>query len=118
MPEGELALAEATFYLALAPKSNAIYTAYSRAKQDAKNHSHAAIPLHLRNAPTKMMKDLDYGKEYQYYFDNKTASFAQEYFPESLKGRVYYQSKDEAWDKKVAIRLEELANLKKQARKG
>ena len=118
MPEGELALAEATFYLALAPKSNAIYTAYSRAKQDAKNHSHAAIPLHLRNAPTKMMKDLNYGKEYQYYFDNKTASFAQEYFPESLKGRIYYQSKDEAWDKKVAIRLEELANLKKQARKG
>ncbi len=118
MPEGELALAEATFYLAVAPKSNSIYTAYSQAKQDAKTYSHAAIPLHLRNAPTKMMKDLDYGKEYQYYFDNKTASFAQEYFPDGLRNRQYYQAQNEAWDKKLSIRLEELENLKKAARKG
>lgn len=118
MPEGELALAEAAFYLAVAPKSNSIYTAYSRAKQDAKNYSHATIPLHLRNAPTKMMKDLNYGKEYSYYFDNRQASFAQEYFPDKLKGRIYYQAQDEAWDKKLAIRLKELDNLKKEARKG
>ena len=116
MPEGELALAQACFYLAIAPKSNGIYTAYSRAKEDARAYSHANVPLHLRNAPTKMMKDLDYGKEYQYYFNNKTASFAQQYFPDNLQGRVYYQSQNEAWDKKVGLRLEELAKLKRESR--
>ena len=116
MPEGELALAEATFYLAIAPKSNAIYMAYGKAKEDAKRFSHAEIPLHLRNAPTKIMKDLHYGKSYAYYFHDKKASFAQNYFPENMIEQSYYQGFDEAWDKKVAKRLEELSKAKKEAR--
>ncbi len=116
MPEGELALAEATIYLAIAPKSNSVYTAYRKAKEDAKRYSHAEIPLHLRNAPTKMMKDLSYGKDYAYYFQDTKASFAQSYFPENMKEKNYYQASTEAWDKKVAQRLEELEKAKIEAR--
>ena len=94
-PEGELAIAQAVVYLASAPKSNAVYTAFKAAMQDAKNFGSAEVPLHLRNAPTKLMKELDYGKEYRYAHDEPDAYAAGEnYFPETMPQRHYYQPKN------------------------
>lgn len=90
MPECEVHLAQAVVYMALSKKSNALYTAYGQAKQDVHDFPNEPVPLHLRNAPTKLMKNLDYGKGYKYTPDYKTAQDAeQEYFPEKLKGRKY-----------------------------
>ncbi len=116
-PEGELALAQAAVYLALAPKSNAVYTAWKKAQQDAERFASADVPNHLRNAPTQMMKSLGYGEAYAYYFDNPEASFAQGYFPEVMGDKVYYEAFDEGWDKKVKERLSNLAEARANARK-
>ncbi len=90
MPECEVHLAQAVVYLALSKKSNALYVAYGEAKEDVRKFPNEPVPLHLRNAPTKLMKELDYGKGYKYTPDFKTAEEAkQEYFPERLKGRKY-----------------------------
>ncbi|MFZ3032047.1 MAG: replication-associated recombination protein A [Candidatus Moraniibacteriota bacterium] len=90
MPECEVHLAQATVYLALSKKSNALYTAYGAVKEDVRNFPNEPVPLHLRNAPTKLMKELDYGKGYKYTPDFKSKEDAkQEYFPERLKGRKY-----------------------------
>jgi putative ATPase len=90
MPECEVHLAQAVTYLALSKKSNALYTAYGQAKGDVRQFPNEPVPLHLRNAPTKLMNDLEYGKNYKYTPDFKTAEDAkQEYFPERLKGRKY-----------------------------
>lgn len=90
MPECEVHLAQAVTYMALSKKSNALYTAYGMAKQDVHDFPNEPVPLHLRNAPTKLMKSLEYGKGYKYTPDYKTKKEAeQEYFPEKLKGRKY-----------------------------
>lgn len=90
MPECEVHLAQAVVYLALSKKSNALYVAYGKAKDDVRRYPNEPVPLHLRNAPTKLMQELEYGKNYKYTPDFKTAEEAkQEYFPERLRGRKY-----------------------------
>lgn len=112
VPEGELALAEAAVYLAVAPKSNALYEAWKRAKRAAEDHSAAAVPLHLRNAPTAMMSKLGYGKGYAYYFDDPEASFRQRYLPEEVRTH-FYDAGGEGWEGKVRERLAQFAKLKR-----
>ncbi|HSI72435.1 MAG TPA: replication-associated recombination protein A [Fimbriimonas sp.] len=106
MPEGALALAEAVAYLAAAPKSNAIYKAYGAAVGDVQNTRNDPVPLHLRNAPTKLMKELDYGKGYKYAHDFEGGVVAQQNLPESLQGRQYYFPTDRGQERKIAERLE------------
>jgi len=89
-PEGELAIAEAVVYMACAPKSNSIYTAFGQAMHDASEHGSLPVPLWIRNAPTKLMKALDYGKDYKYAHEFEDAITDQEYFPEKLAGTEYY----------------------------
>ncbi len=109
-PEGELALAQAVTYLACAPKSNAVYKAWGAACADAKQHGSLEVPLHLRNAPTKLMKELDYGKAYRYAHDEPDAYAAGEnYFPESLGQRRYYHPVSRGLEKKIAEKLAYLA---------
>ncbi|MEM6429833.1 MAG: replication-associated recombination protein A [Deinococcota bacterium] len=111
-PEGDLALAQLTVYLAVAPKSNAIYRAWSAALADAERYRDAEVPLNIRNAPTALMKNLDYGKGYSYYFDDPEGSFKQPYFPDGLSAQ-YYNANGEGWEVKVKARLEEFAKLRK-----
>jgi putative ATPase len=117
-PEGELALAECVCYLAVAPKSNAVYSAWKHARQDAERYSAAEVPLHLRNAPTELLHTLNYGKDYAYYFDDPEGSYAQRYFPEAMPERQYLVARHEGWESKVAERLKALERLRQQARKG
>ncbi len=112
VPEGELALAEATVYLSVAPKSNAVYTAWKAARADAEKYAAAEVPLHLRNAPTGLMKRLGYGKGYRYYFDDPEASFAQDYLPDEVRGD-YYTAAGEGWEQRVRERLQTFAALRK-----
>ncbi len=111
-PEGDVALAQVTVYLAVAPKSNAVYRAWQAAARDAERHRDAPVPLHLRNAPSKLMTSLDYGSGYQYYFDDPTASFQQQYAPDGVSPH-YYDAAGEGWEGKVRERLEQFANLRK-----
>ncbi|MGE5801664.1 MAG: replication-associated recombination protein A [Gemmatimonadota bacterium] len=104
-PEGELALAEATIYLASAPKSNRAYAAFGEAQAAAEAHPAEPVPLHIRNAPTGLMKELGYGKGYQYAFDSDNAYVPQEYLPESLRGSVWYQPGDLGYEKTVKERM-------------
>ena len=104
-PEGELALAQAAVYLATAPKSNRVYTAWQKAMRDAETEGTAPVPLHLRNAPTRMMKDLGYGKEYKYPHDFADAFVPENYFPETLGRRQYYEPSDAVHEKVIADRL-------------
>ncbi len=109
-PEGELAIAGAIVYLAVAAKSNAVYLAFNAAMQDAKNFGSCEVPLHLRNAPTKLMKALDYGKAYRYAHDEPNAYAAGEnYFPDEIKNRQYYFPTPRGLEAKIA---EKLAKLK------
>ena len=111
-PEGELALAQAVVYLACAPKSNAVYMAFNTAMRDAKNEGSQEVPLHLRNAPTKLMKELDYGKDYRYAHDEAEGFAAGEkYFPEALGERVYYHPVERGLEIKIAERLAYLRKL-------
>jgi putative ATPase len=105
-PEGELALAQATLYLALAPKSNAAYAAFNEARQDVRDRPAEPVPLHLRNAPTRLMQDLGYGAGYQYAHDAPDAVVAQEHLPDSLRDRRYYQPVDRGAEAELARRLE------------
>ncbi len=107
-PEGDLALAQAVVYLALAPKSNAVYTAYSAVQADIEATAAEPVPLHLRNAPTRLMKELDYGKDYQYAHDVEGKVAAMECLPPSLAGRRYYQPTGEGRERQLAARLEEV----------
>ena len=116
-PEGELALAECAVYLAIAPKSNSVYEAWKRARADAETFSSAAVPLHLRNAPTGTMKSLGYGKDYAYYFSDRAGSFAQRYFPEDMPVKRYYQGDGEGWEGKLASRLESLQKAREEISK-
>ncbi len=116
-PEGELAIAEAIVYLACAPKSNAVYMAFNQAMQDAKTHGSLEVPLHLRNAPTKLMKNLGYGKAYRYAHNEPDAYAAGEnYFPEKLANRVYYRPVPRGLEAKIAERLAYFHELDKKAK--
>jgi len=105
-PEGELALAQAVVYLATAPKSNSIYTAYKNVKNAVKTSGSLPVPLHIRNAPTRMMKDLGYGKGYKYAHDYEEACIPQDYLPEKLKSRLFYSPTNRGYEKTVKERLE------------
>jgi putative ATPase len=118
-PEGELALAQCVVYLAVAPKSNAIYTAFKAAKSLVKQDGTRAVPLHLRNAPTALMQDLHYGKNYRYAHDEEGAFAAGEtYLPQELVGKVFYEPKPQGLEIKIGDKLRELrarnAHAKKQ----
>ena len=116
-PEGELALAQAVIYLACAPKSNAVYTAYKTAMNDAAQSASLEVPLHLRNAPTKLMQQLDYGKEYRYAHDEPDAYAADEcYFPDALSERRYYSPVGRGLEIKIAEKLARLHELDEAAR--
>jgi putative ATPase len=106
-PEGELALAQATLYLALAPKSNAAYVAYDEARADVEAAPAEPVPLHIRNAPTGLMKNLGYGRGYQYAHDAPDARVDQEHLPESLRGRQYYRPVDRGLEAELGRRLAE-----------
>jgi putative ATPase len=108
-PEGELALAECVLYLAMAPKSNAVYTAFNEAKALIKKDGTRPVPLHLRNAPTKLMKDLDYGKDYRYAHAEEGAFAAGEtYFPEGMTPPSFYRPVERGLEIKIAQKLAEL----------
>ena len=115
-PEGDLALAEAVVYLALAPKSNAVYTAYGEVMADIENTRQEPVPLHLRNAPTKLMKELDYGKGYEYAHDAEGKVADMECLPESLRGRRYYHPTQEGREKLLAQRMEEIRRIRETKR--
>jgi putative ATPase len=115
MPEGNLALAQAVVYLSVAPKSNALYTAYSAALQDVEQTAAEPVPLHLRNAPTKLMKGLGYGKDYQYAHDTEEKVTDMQCLPDSLRERVYYQPTSQGVEKRIRERLEEIKQIKQPA---
>ena len=104
-PEGELALAQAACYLALAPKSNAVYAAWNQVKDDIRDKPAEPVPLHIRNAPTGLMAKLGYGRDYQYAHDAPEALVSQEHLPDALRGRVYYRPTDRGAEKELAERL-------------
>jgi putative ATPase len=112
MPEGNTALAQAAVYLATAPKSNAIYEAYSRAAEDAHNDVAQPVPLHLRNAPTPLMKALDYGKGYKYAHNETDAIADMSCLPPALEGRTYYEPTDRGFEKEIKRRLQEWTGRK------
>ncbi len=117
-PEGELVLAQAAVYLATAPKSNRVYVAWDAAMAAAKETPAAPVPLHIRNAPTKLMKELDYGKGYAYAHSHPSGYIPQEYFPEAVKDRVYYEPGEFGFEKKIRERLEWWAKQAAQAARG
>ena len=106
MPECDLALAQAVTYLAAAPKSNSLYTAYGEVKADVRKYGALPVPLHIRNSPTRLMKELGYGREYKYAHNFPGHVVDQEHMPEKLKGRRYYQPTDQGFEKRIAERLE------------
>lgn len=117
-PEGELAIAQAVVYLASAPKSNAVYVAYKAAMNDVRSHGSAEVPLHLRNAPTKLMGELGYGKQYRYAHDEPNAYAAGEnYFPESMPQRHYYEPVNRGLEIQISDKLARLRELDEQAKK-
>jgi putative ATPase len=111
-PEGDLALAQAVVYLALAPKSNAVYTAYGAVLEDIHKAVAEPVPLHLRNAPTRLMKELDYGSGYQYAHDVEGKVADMECLPKSLQGRRYYQPTDQGRERQMAQRMDEISRIK------
>ena len=116
MPEGNTALAQAAIYLATAPKSNAVYAAYSAAADAAEKDVAEPVPLHLRNAPTGLMKQLDYGKGYRYAHDETDAIADMECLPENLRGRTFYAPTDRGFEKEIKRRLEGWKEIKKRRR--
>jgi putative ATPase len=117
-PEGELALAEAALYLAVAPKSNAAYVAYNRARELVRNDQSRPVPEHLRNAPTRLMKDLGYGREYRYAHDEPEAYAAGEnYLPDGMKPPALYEPTDRGLEGKIAEKLAHLRELDRNKNK-
>jgi putative ATPase len=108
MPEGNLALAQAVVYLSVAPKSNALYTAYGDVQQDVEQTAADAVPLHLRNAPTKLMKGLGHGKGYQYAHDMETKVADMQCLPDNLRDRAYYKPTNEGIEKRIRERMVEI----------
>jgi putative ATPase len=105
-PEGDLALAQAAVYLATAPKSNRIYTAYQDVVAEVRSSGALPVPLHIRNAPTRLMKDLGYASGYQYAHDHPDAVVAQDHLPERLRGRQFYRPTDRGYESLVKERIE------------
>jgi putative ATPase len=104
-PEGNLALAQAAIYLASAPKSNAVYLAYKEMIQDLKEKETLPVPLHLRNAPTGLMKELGYGEGYKYPHDYPDHFVEEDYLPENLEGKVYYDPSENGLEGEIKTRL-------------
>lgn len=117
MPEANLALAQAVAYLALAPKSNALYTAYNSVLEDVEKTAAEPVPLHIRNAPTLLMKQVGYGKGYQYAHDLESKVADMECLPDNLRSRRYYHPTAEGREKSFAQRLQEIRKLKEEKRK-
>jgi putative ATPase len=118
-PEGELAIAQAVVYLASAAKSNAVYSAYNQAMAAAKASGSLEVPIHLRNAPTRLMKELGYGRAYRYAHDEPGAYAAGEtYLPEELQGQSFYHPVDRGLEIKIGEKLESLRALDEQAKEG
>ena len=116
MPECSVHLTQAVTYMSLAPKSNALYVAYETAKKDAAEQIAEPVPLQIRNAPTTLMKQLDYGKGYQYAHDTKEKLTAMECLPDSLRGKEYYRPTDEGLEGRYKQRLDEIKAWKAKAR--
>ena len=112
MPEGNTALAQAAIYLATAPKSNAVYVAYREAAEDALKQIAEPVPLHIRNAPTKLMKELDYGKGYKYAHNEAAGVADMDCLPPSLSGKRYYQPTSRGFEDTIRKRIEEWKRLK------
>ncbi|MGZ4827857.1 MAG: replication-associated recombination protein A, partial [Terriglobales bacterium] len=117
MPEGNLALAEAAVYLAIAPKSNALYTAYGSVQEDVEKTAAEPVPLHLRNAPTGLMKELGYGAGYQYAHDTAEKVADMQCLPDNLRNRSYYHPTAEGLEKRIRERIEEIRRRRKAAQK-
>ena len=116
-PEGELAIAQAIVYMACAAKSNAVYSAYKAAMQDAREKGSLDVPLHLRNAPTRLMKELDYGREYRYAHDEPEGYAAgEQYFPDEMSPVRYYRPVGRGLETRIAEKLAHLKALDRQAR--
>jgi putative ATPase len=113
-PEGNLALAQAAVYLSLAPKSNALYTGYGSVRIDLENTRAEPVPLHLRNAPTGLMKNIGYGKGYQYAHDVEDKVADMECLPESLAGKTYYRPTDQGFEARLRQRMEKIRRIKDQ----
>jgi putative ATPase len=111
-PEGDLALAEAVVYLCLAPKSNSVYSAYGAVQAEIEHTRQEPVPLHLRNAPTRLMKELDYGKGYLYAHDEEGKVANMDCLPDSLRGRTYYHPTQEGREKLLAQRMEEIRRIR------
>src|ERR1700678_2500026 len=111
-PEGDLALAEAVVYLCLAPKSNSVYLAYSAVQAEIEHTRQEPVPMHLRNAPTRLMKDLGYAKGYRYAHDEEDKVADMDCLPDSLKGRTYYHPTQEGREKLLAQRLDEIRRIR------
>ncbi len=118
MPEGNLALAQAVVYLSVAPKSNALYTAYGDVQQDVEQTAADAVPLHLRNAPTSLMKGLGYGKGYQYAHDLEAKVADMQCLPDNLRDRIYYRPTNEGIEKRIRERLEEIKRQRSRTSEG
>jgi len=117
-PEGELALAEAVIYLASAPKSNRVYAGFQAVTKDVEMSPHEPVPLHIRNAVTPLMKEIGYGKDYQYAHDSASSTTDMETFPERLKGRKYYEPGTLGFEKEIRKRIEWWEALKDKIRAG
>ncbi len=114
MPEANTALAQLVVYLATAPKSNALYKAYGLAAEDAHKTSHFGVPLHIRNAPTKLMEELDYGKGYEYDHDHEHGYAYQKYFPEQMEEKSYYVPGEFGFEKEIAKRIQWWLKLRRE----
>jgi putative ATPase len=111
-PEGHLALAQAAVYLSLAPKSNALYTAYGNVLEDVRKAESGPVPLHLRNAVTGLMKNIGYGEGYKYAHDYEEKVAEMQCLPDNLLGRVYYKPTDQGFETRLRVRMEEIAQMK------
>jgi putative ATPase len=116
-PEGDLALAQAAVYLATASKSNRLYTAYKAVVSDIRSTGSQPVPLHIRNAPTRLMKDLGYSEGYKYAHDYPDAHVPQDYLPDGLKGRRYYRPTDRGYEKIISERIERWRRSMRPGRK-
>ena len=117
-PEGHLALAQAAVYLSLAPKSNALYTAYGEVLEDVQKTEADPVPLHLRNAPTGLMKNLGYGKDYQYAHNHEEKVTNMQCLPDNLVGRSWYKPTDQGFEQRLRQRLDEIRKIKSHASSG
>jgi len=118
MPEANTALAQLVVYLATAPKSNALYSAYGKAAEDARRTGHLGVPLHIRNAPTGLMKDLGYGRDYTYDHEFEHHYRYKKCFPEQMSEQTYYDPSNFGFEREVRKRLDWWARLRKQQEDG